>query len=183
MTFRPLRSTRGVAACLAGVLALASVPPAHAIWHPREEFPGMVSNKSIALIAIAGGGAVGGLLLYRKFRGGATKLEVPRNLEFSGTGEQRLVAQNKGKSPINITQVSLQGEGFELSQPPKTPAVVSAGTMIEVPVRMTRPGKAEGRIELVFVENGEERTKVIKLRGKPERVAISVPAPGELAAR
>lgn len=181
MTFRPLRSTRGVAAGLAGALALASLPPAHASWRTAE-LPGIESNKSIALIGIAAGGAVGGLLLYKKFRGGGTKLVVPRNLEFSGTGEQRLVAENKGKSPINITQVSVKGEGFEISQPPKTPAIVSAGTTIEVPVRMTRPGKADGRIELVFVENGKEKTKVITLRGKPEPVAITVPVPGDLAA-
>jgi hypothetical protein len=167
--------SRSIGAVLVGTMAIAAAQPINAAWRDRSgELPGMESGKSIAITAaVIGGGAVGGFLLYKKFRGPASKLETPGTMEFSGAGEKLLVVQNKGNSPISISEVSFQSDRFELAAPLKTPAIISAGSVLELPIRMTRPGSASARVQFTYIENGKERTKFVTLRGKAPSVAAS----------
>ena len=176
-SFRP-RS--GMAAGLAVILMAISAQPSAAVWHDQSrDLPGMVSGKSIALTAGLIGGGVAGLILFSKLhkRGPESQLELPRLLEFSGTGERVLAIHNRGSRPVNIGVLEVQGDEFELVTVPRTPAILSPGAALEVPIRMTSNQRAKGRIRVSYVEDGKSRNAAVTLRGQPaaERSASSFP--------
>jgi hypothetical protein len=149
------------------VTLLLSNGVARAAWNDRSgELPGLHSGKSIAIWSAAlGGGAVGGLLLYKKLRGGnPSEVEFPGALSFSGGSTVSLLIRNRGKAPISISELAVHGRGFEVGDT-ATPILVRAGESVEVPVTMNSGGGA--RLHVTFVESGRERTSVVKLSGKP----------------
>jgi hypothetical protein len=150
-------------------LLLAS-QPARAAWH-AQQLPGLHSGKSVAITAIAiGGGAIGGLLLYKKFRGGgATAMEIAREVRFNDAGEMPLPIHNKGQNAVSIREVTLSGTGFALAVPLETPLVVSANRRFDIAIRMNQDAAAKGTLRITYVENGKERNAVVTLRRAQER--------------
>ncbi|MFN0102578.1 MAG: hypothetical protein ACKV2U_10870 [Bryobacteraceae bacterium] len=138
------------------------------------QLPGLHSGKSIAIkTALLGGAVVGGLLVYRHYhrRGPATKVEMPARLGFSGSNAAGLVIRNNGAAPISVSELTVQGGGFEVTPEAPMPLLVRAGSSVEVPVKMKSGGGA--RLQVTFIEGGRERTSVVKLEGKPEPVRSS----------
>lgn len=145
---------------------LAASRPATAAWPNQSgNLPGMVSGKSIAITAAAvGGAAVAALLLLRKYhKPKATTLDVPDRLSLD-RGEARLVLRNRGQSTVSVSGVALKGKGFDLPRAVSTPAVVTPGGTLEIPVRMKEGGSA--RMELTYVENGKQYRRSVAIRGK-----------------
>ncbi len=140
------------------VVVIAGSHPVAASWNNQSgQLPGLVSGKSIAIIAAAGGGAVAALLLYKRHhKQPETALEIPARLSCDG-GKGVLVVRNRGQSPISLSDAVFKGKGFEFQEGLKTPVLLGAGNTTEIAIRMTRSGEA--RLELTYVESGKQRVR------------------------
>jgi hypothetical protein len=163
----PRSSIRPMSLTLIGVLILGLVPHrAEAVWH-QQELPGLVSGKSIALLAIVGGGAIAGLFILARHKGAnrvALDVQVPRFEEQSRQAQQEQIVgiTNRMKVPVSIKDISVESGTSSFSvAAPALPLTVAPGERVAIPVRYTSGGDRKGGLRIV-VTSARTRNDVVK---------------------
>ena len=166
---------RAVTYAVSFSLFLGQALPARAAWHSQaDQLQGSGKSAIITSVAI-GGGVVAGALLYKKFknRGPASNVKLPDNLGFATPESKMLVVRNEGQTPINISELSIRGDGYEFASRPRLPLIVPGKGLVEVPVRLTHAGK-KARVEVTWLEHGRERAGTVSLCSDQATPAVTV---------
>lgn len=155
------RNWRRTVAPVVIAAVLATVAPQHlkASWRDNSgNLPGMESGKSIAILAVAAGGAVAATFFLLKRKGGKDvkmRVEAPRfDAVAAGQPQQKIVSiTNLMDDPITIKEVSIHAQSgeFSLADSRQTPFTVGPGEQVGVAVTCTRvrDNSSKGQMRIV----------------------------------
>ena len=157
---RPSPFRRSIACVMIAALIVTLMPKeASARWHDMSgSLPGLVSGKSILLLAIAGGAAVAGMIVWSKRKGRTSvqlQIQPPRfNQVAVGESDRQSVGiTNLMGDPITIKEVALEGKAtsFSLTEARQVPFTVAPGERVEIPIHYAprANGGSNGRVRIV----------------------------------
>jgi len=157
---------------LGALINLALASPLHA--RVSAAYRNYSARNAIIAAAIGGGALFAALVLPGLIIGDrGPKLEArPGHLNFrSATSGQTVTLRVKGDGALVVTDVSLSGDCFSLSQFPQLPLTLSSKEMTQVVVGFTaKPGGCSGRLE-VETKGGKKGAGMllVPLQGRGQR--------------